>query len=155
LEENPLLQSDVEVPADIETAAYFFIEVGAGSGPPGFRHQVEFPESLVRYFGPAQRHRRPLTLRRGVTEWRGRPLSYKRTTFNVEIWRLGMPTQTAGGEAISHRVIRFTRTDEPETFEFAVVDVTSHDFQDWITKANVFGHLGATRGLNSRRYGFY
>src|SRR5262249_36533064 len=93
LGENPVLRFVTEVPPSIATASFFFSEVGAASGPPEERHQIEFPAALARFFGEVQRHRRDLTLRRDGVMWRGRPLSYKRTTFGVEIWRLGMPTQ--------------------------------------------------------------
>jgi hypothetical protein len=155
MEKNPLLRCVVEVPASIETATYFFIGVGAGSGPPGFRHQVEFPESLVRFFGRVQRVRRPLTLYRGSEIWADRPLSYKRTTFGVEIWRLGMPTQATGGDPIANRAILFTRRPVRDAFDFEVVDLNTVSFRSWARKANISGHLGTTAGLRGRQYGFY
>jgi hypothetical protein len=155
LEKNPILLAAAEVPASIAEARYFFAEVGAGSGPPDSRHQIEFPESLVEFFGAAMRGRRDLTLRSGGVSWDKRPLSYKTTTYNVEIWRLGMPTQTAGGPPIAERAIRFERTDDSEVFEFAVVDVDDDEFRRWEGAANLDGHLGATHGQRSRKYGFY
>jgi len=152
---NPILRVTSEVPASIAEAKYFFAEVGAGSGPPGRRHQIEFPESLARFFGRPSRDRRQFTLRRGHEVWEGRPLSHKRTTYGVDIWRLGMPTQTTGGPPIAERAIRFERTVDPGTFEFDVVDTGDDEFSAWIQTANLNGHLGATHGLRSRRYGFY
>ncbi len=61
LEQNPILRSAAETPQSIAEAEYFFLEVGAGSGPPESRHQVEFPESLVTFFGEPQRHRRDIS----------------------------------------------------------------------------------------------
>jgi hypothetical protein len=155
LDRNPFLQSMTEAPKSISKANNFFAEVGAGSGPPGQRHQIEFPEALARFFGRAQRRRRDITFRRGEKIWSGRPLSYKLTTFGVGIWRLGMPTQHTGGEPIAERAIRFRRTSESGTFEFEVADVNSEEFNSWVRLANLDGHLGATHGLRARRYGFY
>lgn len=152
---NPVLQSAVEAPQEIQDVEYFFCEVGAGSGPPGYRHQIEFPESLVKFFGNVERQRKDITLKRGDDIWHGRPLSYKRTTFNVEIWRLGMPTQHRGGDPIAGRVIRYKRTNEAEAFEFDIVDLDSDEYAEWMKSANIHGHLGATQGNRARRYGFY
>ena len=155
LDRNPIIQSMTDAPKSIGKANNFFAEVGAGSGPPGQRHQIEFPEVLARFFGRLQRRRRDITLRRGEDIWSGRPLSYKLTTFGVEIWRLGMPTQHTGGEPIAERAIRFRRTSEAGTFEFEVADVNSEEFNNWVRLANLDGHLGATHGIRTRRYGFY
>lgn len=155
LDKNPLLRHVVEPPEDLREAQYFFTEVGAGSGPPDARHQVEFPESLARFFGPVRRGRRSLCLTNGKREWTGRPLSFKTTTYGVEIWRLGMPTQATGGEPIAERAIRFSRTDAADTFGFRIVDTDSAEFRRWKANANAAGHIGATRGQRSRVYGFY
>lgn len=155
LDQNPILRTAADVPASIETARYLFVEVGAGSGPPGARHQVEFPEGLVRYFGPPQRGRVDLSLRGGARQWDSRPLSYKTTTYGVEIWRLGMPTQASGGVAIAERVIRFERTGNRGIFGYSVADVGSSTVAGWANAANLRGHLGATHGARRRQYGFY
>lgn len=154
-ERNPILRHAAGVPSNIRRAEYFFIEVGAASGPPGLRHQVEFPESLVAFFGRPARHRRDITLSRNGVAWSARPLSYKTTTFGVEIWRLGMPTQNTGGDPIANRAIRFRRTGKPHTFEFEVVDSDSSSLTEWRGAANTLGHLGATHGQRARLYGFY
>ena len=155
LRHNPILRHAAGPPSNISAARYFFAEVGAASGPPGLRHQIEFPESLANFFGKPKRYRRDLTLRSGGGTWAHRPLSYKETTFGVEIWRLGMPTQNAGGDPIAHRAIRFRRTSQPDTFEFEVVDADSDAFDDWTRAANAIGHLGTTHGQAGRQYGFY
>ena len=51
LKQNPIVRATVETPNSIDSALYFFLEVGAGSGPPNRRHQVEFPRGLARFFG--------------------------------------------------------------------------------------------------------
>lgn len=155
LEANPILRKAMEVPDSIAEASHMFLEVGAGSGPPGSRHQVEFPESLARFFGELRRERRNLTLSAGGEAWDQRPLSYKKTSFEVDIWRLGMPTQTKGGPPIAERAIRFSRTSTLDHFDFEVVEVDSEDFRGWETAANLSGHVGATHGSRTRRFGFY
>ena len=155
LEENPILRRTVGPPSSIGEAEYFFIEVGAASGPPGYRHQVEFPESLSAFFGDPVRHNRKLILSSKGDQWPSRPLSYKVTTYGVEIWRLGMPTQNSGGEPIAGRAIRFRRTTSPDVFEFAITDMLSRDFAEWESVANSTGHIGATHGQRPRLYGYY
>lgn len=153
--ENPILRSVTESSDQIYQAEFFFLDVGAGSGPPGKRHQVEFPESLVKFFGIPQEARRNLTLVKGERRWEERPLSFKETDYGVKIWRLGMPTQTTGGDPISHRAIRFRRTGSLDEFEFEVVDIGTHDYLEWERLANLNGHLGSTRGSRVRKFGFY
>lgn len=155
LERNPIVRATVETPETINAAQHFFLEVGAGSGPPGARHQVEFPESLVQFFGELSHARRDITLRADGQEWTDRPLSFKHTSFGVDIWRLGMPTQAKGGAPVAKRAIRFTRTDTPLAFAYEVTDVDSEVFRDWERLANLSGHIGTTQGQGGRRYGFY
>ena len=155
LNNNPILREMIELPETIKGDRHFFLEVGAASGPPGARHQVEFPKSLAEFFGEASYARRDLRLRQHDQVWDGRPLSYKKTSYEVDIWRLGMPTQTTGGPPVAERAIRFTRTDDPNTYDFEVVDVSSAEFQTWEEAANLCGHLGATHGQRARKYGFY
>ena len=66
-----------------------------------------------------------------------------------------MPTQNSGGEPIAERAIRFSRTDDPNAFEFEITDRQSRTFTGWENAANTHGHLGATHGQRSQRYGFY
>src|SRR5690606_12259519 len=86
---NPDLLRIAEPEASISAARTFWIEVGKASGMD--RHQVEFSASLAPFFGEPVTKRVDLTLRSKTNTWNNRPLSYKKTTFNVEIWRLGMP----------------------------------------------------------------
>lgn len=155
MDRNPILRTIVDAPACISTAEFFFCEVGAGSGPPGHRHQVEFPESLARFFGTPERAKIGITLRQGQNIWSNRPLSYKQTTFGVGIWRLGMPTEAKGGEPIADRAILFQRLPGDSTFGFTVCDVGGPKYEVWAKNAHRLGHLGATHGSRSRQYGFY
>jgi hypothetical protein len=68
---------------------------------------------------------------------------------------LGMPTQATGGEPVAHRAIQFRRTDQAAAFHFEVADVGSAAYNGWVRQSNLRGHLGATHGSGSRRYGFY
>ena len=155
LKQNPIVRATVETPDTIVSARYFFLEVGAGSGPPGRRHQVEFPRELVQFFGEVSYERENIILQAAGQTWDDRPLSFKTTSYGVEIWRLGMPTQTTGGPPIAERAIRFKRTDTPRQFEFEVTDIDSDTFAYWEQSANLSGHVGATHGQRARRYGFY
>ena len=57
LDSNPILRATLEVPETIKEARHFFLEVGAGSGPPSKRHQVEFPKTLAEFFGEASKYK--------------------------------------------------------------------------------------------------
>ena len=73
----------------------------------------------------------------------------------MEIWRLGMPTQTMGGEPIAERAILFAKTGKRNEFTCDVADVGSAPFQAWVSSANLNGHLGTTHGQRPRLYGFF
>jgi len=149
---NPDLLRLVESPENIQAATSFWIEVGKASGIE--RHQIEFPTSLVSFFGKPQKKRIDLTLIRKKKIWSGRPLTHKQTTFGVDIWRLGMPTVTMGGEPIQDRVILFKRTSDADRFEFEIADQSSSQFERWLRESSAFGHLGRTGGSHSRQYGY-
>ena len=155
LDLNPILTAMIEVPETVKEAHHFFMEVGAGSGPPDARHQIEFPRALAEFFGEPEFNRRNLKLQQLGQIWERRPLTHKQTSYGVDIWRLGMPTTNSGGPPIVERAIRFTRTGEPDTFDFEVADIGSTDFRSWEEAANLSGHLGSTHGLRARKYGFY
>jgi hypothetical protein len=155
IDRNPIIRQMAEAPVGIQNARNFFVEVGAASGPPGLRHQVEFPRALTAFFGRPSRAKRLLTLAKQGTPWRNRPLTYKKTTYNVEIWRLGMPTQASGGVPIAERAVMFRRTDDPDIFDFDVVDLGDTKFARWNQEANLRGHIGSTQGSRPRSYGFY
>ena len=149
---NPDLLRLVEPADDIQSATSFWIEVGKASGIE--RHQVEFPTSLASFFGKPQKKRIDLTLMRKNKMWSGRPLTHKRTTYGVDIWRLGMPTIKKGGEPIQDRVILFKRTPDVDRFEFEIADQGSSQSEKWLQESSAFGHLGRTGGSHSRQYGY-
>jgi hypothetical protein len=153
LEENPDLQRFVEasVRDGPEFGSDLWIEAGAMSG--GARNQIEFSEDLVPFFGPAEQSRRHLRIRLGGRTWVDRPLSYKVTTFGVEIWRLSLPTQAKGGVDYVGRVIRFQRSGDGDglVFDLQVADPGSATFRRWRRESEVRGHVGVTGG--GRDYG--
>ena len=150
---NPDTLSISESSSDIIHSLNFWIEVGKASGIE--RHQIEFPEYLARFFGGPERHRVNLVLTSAGGTWQNRPISYKKTSFGVQIWRLGMPTVLSGGVPIQDRVIKFTRTKDPLVFSYEVDDVDSEQAIAWLAKANRFGHTGRTRGSRPRKYGYF
>ena len=149
----PEILQFADPPANISSAKHLWIEAGSASGIQ--RHQVEFPQYLAEFFGPAVRGRVDLTIRLGEREWFPRPLSHKTTTFGVDIWRLGTPTIHSGGEPIQNRILRFSRSDRPLTFDLAITDPDSVTARDWERKSNLFGQLGQTHGARPRRYGLH
>ncbi|MCH8615902.1 hypothetical protein LZ016_07290 [Sphingomonas sp. SM33] len=147
---NPALLAATEPSSDLSLASELFVEVGAASGIA--RHQVEFNRHLATFFGKPSKKRRDYVLTDGHTSWSGRPLTPKTTSFGVEIYRLGMPTTTKGGEPIAGRAIHFKRTKNPRKFEFDVTDLGSNAYESWFGQANQYGHVGSTSG--GRRFGY-
>lgn len=144
LEKNKIIFDYIEPPIDIALASDLFIQVGAGSGID--RHQVEFNLSLAKFFGTPSKSRVDFTLSRGTSLWFNRPLTPKKTTFGVDIYRLGMPTVKSNGEEIAHRAIRFKRTSQSSRFEFEIDDVGGQRYKKWLRDCNKNGHLGQTSG---------
>ena len=149
---NPDLLRLIEPEDDLQSATYFWIEVGKASGIQ--RHQTEFPTSLASFFGKPRKKRIDLTLIKGKKIWRGRPFTHKRTSYDVDIWRLGMPTIAMGGEPIQDRVIRFKRTPDADRFEFEIADHGSSQSEKWLKESSAFGNWGRTGGSYSRQYGY-
>lgn len=117
-------------------------------------NQIEFNKDLADFFGPATRSRRILTFRIGNQSWNDRPLSPKRTTLNVDIWRLSLPTEYAGGVKYTDKVIHFTRdTENPKTFDVEVADPGSAKARAWRRQASATGYVGRTGG--KREFGLW
>ena len=150
LQKNPIVLDQTDSTDDLSVAKSLFIEVGAASGMD--RHQVEFNRKLATFFGPLPNSRRNLALRTGNRVWDGRPLTPKKTTFNVEIFRLGMPTIRNYGEKISERAIKFMRTSDANQFDIEVDDVDGPKYSAWVKECNANGHLGSTSG--GRTFGY-
>ena len=84
-----------------------------------------------------------------------RPLSYKVTTFGVEIWRFSLPTEHQAGVTYPGKVIRFRKVTQNSELQYVleVAEVVSTDEQAWRNAANRQGYIGETNG--DRAFGFY
>jgi hypothetical protein len=148
LKSNAIPLEDLDDESDlISSAAYMFIEVGKASGMD--RHQVEFNEFISRFFNKPSKKRIDLRLGKWTKK---RPLTPKKTTFGVTIYRLGMPTIRMGAPKIQDRGIRFERTDDPLRFNYEVADINGTLWNKWLARANKNGQVGKTS--RGRRYGF-
>lgn len=134
-----------------------WIEAGAMSG--GDRNQVEFGPALAAFFGNPVRGTVRLRMKwRRVTR-DDRPLSYKVTQWNTEIWRLSMITAKQGGPPFPGRIIHLTRMRDRhgEYFSLDVASPDSAKARSWRKQANRRGTLAMT-GLgagSAREYGVY
>jgi hypothetical protein len=153
LREFPAFYALQEPVIDAGQASSLWIHVGLASGIQ--RHQVEFSQALASFFGPLQRQRVDLELTDGTTTWAGRPLSWKETSFGVDIWRLGMPTIATGGVHYQNRVVHFRRLEGDRRFAIEVADTETAVALSWQRIANERGALGQTGGSRPRLYGFY
>lgn len=149
---NPDILSGLNPADNINRAQSFWIEVGKGSGIQ--RHQVEFSRELASFFGKPIVRKRGLTLQNDNDTWSERPFSHKKTSYNVDIWRLGMPTINMGGVPIKDRIIKYMRTSDPKVYSFQVTDIASNEAASWFDECNRFGHIGKTSGVHGRRYGY-
>lgn len=150
LQKNPALLELTEASPELGDARDLFIEVGKGSGME--RHQVEFTRQLATFFGKPRSSRKDLRLANPATTWKNRPLTPKKTSYGVTIYRLGMPTVKKGGEKVAGRAIRFTRTKASNRFLIEIADLGSPSYIDWESHANAQGHLGKTSG--GRKFGY-
>lgn len=131
-------------------AEVLWIDAGAMSG--GSRNQVEFAEDLIHFFtSDPPPTGSSIQVNIGVgTRWLECTLSAKRTTFNVDIWRLSLPTAERGGDDYPDRVLRFHKTGA-RYFQLTVADAGSDDAVEWESEARTSGTVGRTSG--DRRYG--
>lgn len=153
--ENPYLAGSISLASNvdqIDKATELWIEAGKASG--GDRNQVEFPRELAKFFSSSKSRTVKLNFVSNGKCWNDKPFSKKTTSFNVDIWRLNLPSTKAGGEKIQDRFIKFRRTEEPGTFEYQVADANSQDLLSWSDLSSKSGTLGTTSGQSGRRYGF-
>lgn len=153
--ENPYLAGSISLASNvdqIDEANELWIEVGKASGVD--RHQVEFPRELAKFFMSPEERRVDFNFVSNGNRWSDKPFSWKKTSYNVDIWRLSMPTINVGGERIQGRFIKFRRTEDPITFEYEVADADSRDLKIWSDLSSKNGTLGTTSGRSGRRYGF-
>lgn len=156
LTKNPSLldQTDTPPASHVGSARFLWIEAGAMSG--GSRNQVEFNRELAAFFGEVAETSRPVRIRVGSTTWDDRLLTPKTTTFGVDIWRLNLPTHSAGGLNYPGMVIGFERYSDSDGayFDLQVARPASTLHSMWRSKALRTGHAGVTSG-NNRAYGFF
>lgn len=147
-----------EAPHDEMVARqHLWIEAGAMSG--GDRNQIEFGPALAVFFGDLVRGQRNLTLRWHDITRTDRPLSYKVTKWNTEIWRLSMITSNQGGPSYPDQIVHFSKSRgaDGDMFLIEVASPPSHQARRWRMLANRTGTLAMT-GLTSgsaREYGVY
>ncbi len=155
LEQYPNAWTELDPPSlsQLRNARSLWIDAGAMSG--GSRNQVEFNRELAAFFGPPSPSTRLLRIRANGKEWNSRPLAHKVTTFDVEIWRLSLPTKTSGGFLYTGKVIIFRKTAKG-VGAYLEVDVAAPRDQRsgrWRASANRRGYVGVTSG--QRSYGFF
>jgi HKD family nuclease len=150
---NPDVVHDLEAPSELDAAhaKSLWMEAGAMSG--GSRNQIEFGRELAAFFGPVENHQRLLVMRNGGMVWNDRPLSPKRTTFGVPIWRLSLPTSYQGAPSYPGKIVKFTRSrgGGSEVFRIDVVDAHSPRHLRWLRESHRDGHFSATSG--GRQFG--
>lgn len=157
LSKYPDLYAEAEtdpVPVEsIRDASALWIESGAMSG--GSRNQVEFGRDLAAFFGTPKPSKRMLEIAVGTVSFDDRPLSYKVTTFGVEIWRLSLPTEDQCGLAYPGRVICLAKDHNrgANCFSLQVSDPSASLAKEWMQEALQAGHTGVTSG--HRQYGFF
>jgi len=134
-----------------------WIEAGAMSG--GDRNQVEFGPALASYFGNLFRGHRNLRMQWHSVIRADRPLSYKVTKWNTEIWRLSMITSNQGGPLYPGQIIHFTKKHDGQGkyYSVEVAETNSPKARLWRRLANRTGTLAMTgSGAGSaREYGVY
>lgn len=155
LQRNPDSLAGVDPPslAQLQSSKTLWIEAGAMSG--GSRNQVEFNRELAAFFGRVTHGTRLLRIKAKGMEWDDRPLAHKVTTFGVHIWRLSLPTVSAGGFEYPGTVIRIDKAIDRvgEYFEVSVAEPSDSGPARWRATAHRHGYVGLTSG--HRSFGFF
>jgi hypothetical protein len=156
---SPILLETMEPPSieAVSKAKVLWMDVGSASG--GARNQIEFNETLAAFFAPPVKADRPVDIIHKKTTVHDRPLAYKKTTYGVDIWRLGLPT----GFSYPGKRIKLTRLSskpgENPRFELQVASLKSGESKAWFREANKKGHVERTHGTSTtkppREYGYY
>ncbi|WP_146228140.1 phospholipase D family protein [Micromonospora sp. S4605] len=152
LRSNPdiILGTIAAAPEAVASARMLWIEAGEMSG--GARNQIEFGEELAAFFGPLSPAQRLITILRGGRAWNDRPLTPKRTTFGVRIWRLSLPTLAQSGLQYPQRTICFQKGDLEGVYQLEVADSDSELAKSWRESTHRRGVVARTGG--GRSYGF-
>jgi len=117
----------------------------------GSRNQVEFAHDLAEFFGPAVATQQIVTIQTPQKTFSGCTFTPKTTTFDVDIWRLSLPTTAKSGLTYVDNVIRFEKTASPTFFRILVASPGSLQTSDWESIAASDGMVGTTSG--GRRFG--
>lgn len=151
LVDNRVVMDLVDPPSSrlLASAPTLWIQAGAMSG--GSRNQVEFNRELAAFFADPIPVTRTLTIRAGGKVWNDRPLSYKITTYGVEIWRFSLPTAATGGFDYPDRILRFKRDPSTNVFTLDVTSAGSRIARRWRADAVRAGYVGMTSG--NREFG--
>lgn len=154
---NPDLLQDESQDDDISVAGTDILWIEAGSMTTGgSNNAVDFSSSLASFFGPVSDQSRSIVLvADGGKRWTNRPLTPKRTTFNVRLWRLSLPTKTMGGFDYKHQILRFTKLKNgkiPQEYQLDVADPESSTAKEWQLESGRRGTIGRTGG--GHNFGF-
>jgi hypothetical protein len=143
-------------PEEIAQSSSLWVEAGAMSG--GLRNQIEFNEQLAAFFGPQQDRKTYVDILHRGKLYAGRPLTPKKTTYGVPIWRLGLPTgYTYNGKVILLRRLP-ARRGERRKFELEVASAGGNLDRRWRATSSNSGIDGSTRaagGKGPRLYGIF
>ena len=136
-------------------ARVLWLEAGAMSTG-GSNNAVDFSSGLASFFGPVSDRTRPIVLSADDDKrWADRPLTPKKTTFNVRLWRLSLPTIAMGGFEYKHRILCFTKLGggrTPLEFRLDVADPDTKIARDWQRESGRHGTIGRTGG--GHNFGF-
>lgn len=117
----------------------------------GSRNQVEFAHDLAEFFGPAVHTQQIITVQTPQKTFDNCTFTPKKTTFNVDIWRLSLPTPAKTGLTYADNVIRFEKTASPTFFKIRVAAQDSQQASEWEQTSSSSGFVGTTSG--GRKFG--
>lgn len=134
-----------------------WIETGDMSG--GSRNQIEFDADLAQFFVgdaglPPTGGTISLSLSINGGPWTNCEIAAKRTTFDVDIYRLGLVTAARGGDEYPGRVIRFEKR-AGRYFAVTVADLGSDEHDEWSASSEANETLSRTGGTGGREFGYF
>ena len=158
LRHNPGILRTIEAPSasDLKAASSIWFEAGAMSGE--MRNQIEFNRELAGFFGHPSPHKRLIEVQYDGHVYPTRPLTPKKTSYGVRIWRLGLPTRVDYAGKIVHLVRLPGSSVSTPRFRLDVDEVEGRKAAAWEIRSNRSGYVGATTGAGGkdpRRYGIY
>ncbi len=125
----------------------------------GSRNQLELPDELAEFFTDAERDAEQIQLSVPGSPVSTCNLTRRGTDYGqwTDIWRLGLPTEAAGGPQYAGRVLRFDRmrVNNSTSYQLSVEDPSSPLVETWLTTAEAQGLTSSTGGPSGRRYGYW